>query len=108
MITNQLELSTKRARLLQRILTSLYLAIGVFVSTTVTIGVIAVTSVQRYSGLPVLLGLIGSGFLCYSSGLLIVEARLAFASTRKEMDFFWRMSQHYGPPPSAEHDRSSI
>jgi len=98
MILSQLELSTGRARLLQRTLTSLYVAIGVFVLTTVAIGIVAVAGVVRYSGLPVALGLIGSCFLCYGSGLLILEARLAFASTRKEMDFLWRMSRHYAIP----------
>jgi len=103
MILSQLELSTSRARLLQRALTSLYLAIGAFVSTTVAIGIIAVAGAQRYSGLPVMLGLAGSCFLCYGSGLLILEARLAFASTRMEMDFIWRMSRHYAPSmPSGE------
>src|SRR5256885_6986006 len=37
-ILGQLELSTNRARLLQRTLTSLYAAIGIFVLTTVAIG----------------------------------------------------------------------
>src|SRR5438128_5900891 len=100
MILSQLELSTSRAGLLQRSLTSLYLAIGIFVSTTVAIGIIATIGAPRYSGLPVGLGLIGSCFLCYGSGLLILEARLAFASTQKEMDFLWRMSQHYAPSNS--------
>jgi len=102
MILGQLELSTTRARLLQRSLTSLYLTIGVFVATTVAIGIIAAAGAHRFTGLPVVLGLIGSCFLCYGSALLILEARLAFASTKKEMDFLWRMSQHYAPLKSTE------
>ena len=109
MILGQLALSTSRARLLQRALTSLYLAIGMFVSTTVAIGIIAVAGGQRYTGLPVILGLTGSCFLCYGSSLLILEARLAFTSTRKEMDFLWRMSQHYAPSPlSKDHQHRPI
>ena len=102
MILGQLELSTARARLLQRSLTTLYLAIGVFVSTTVAIGIIAAAGAGRYSGLPVVLGLIGSCFLCYGSALLILEARQTFASTKREMDFLWKMSQHYPLSNSAE------
>ena len=101
MMLGQLEMSTSRARLLQRTLTALYLAIGIYVSTTVSIGVIAAFEARRYAVLPVVLGLIGSCFLCYGSGLLIVEARLAFASTRKEMDFVWKMSQHGATKPSS-------
>ena len=95
MILGQLELSTRRARLLQRTLTSLYVAIEVFVLTTVAIGIIAATEARRHSWIPVALGLIGSFFLCYGSGISILEARLAFASTRREMDFLWKMSRHY-------------
>src|SRR5439155_21789847 len=53
MIMKQLDLSASRARLLQRSLTSLYLAIGLFVSTTVAIGIMAVLGASRYSGFPV-------------------------------------------------------
>jgi hypothetical protein len=94
MILGQLELSTSRARLLQRALTSLYVAIEAFVSTTVAIGILGATDTRRYAGIPVVLGLIGSVFLCYGSAILIMEARLAYASTRREMDFLWKMSQH--------------
>ena len=95
MILGQLELSTSRARLLQRTLTSLYVAIEAFVSTTVAIGIIAAAGTGRHAGIPVVLGLIGSSFLCYGCGILILEARLAFATTRTEMDFLWKMSQHH-------------
>ena len=89
MIIGQLELLTGRARLLQRSLTALYSAIGIFVLTTFDIGIVATSSSHRFSYAAVILGLLGTAFLCYSSMLLIVEARLAFASTKKEMDFLW-------------------
>ena len=101
MLLNLLEISTRRAQLLQRTLTVFYLSIGLFVSTTVSIGLIAAAGTARYAGLPVVLGLIGSCFLCYGSALLIIEARLAVASTRKEMDFIWQLSQHYSPHESS-------
>jgi hypothetical protein len=89
MIISQLELLTSRARLLQRSLTSLYSAIGVFVLTTFDIGITANSRSHRFGHAAVILGLLGTAFLCYSSMLLIVEARRAFASTKKEMDFLW-------------------
>ena len=89
MIISQLGLLTGRARLLQRSLTALYSAIGIFVLTTFDIGIVATSSSHRFGHAAVILGLLGTAFLCYSSMLLIVEARLAFDSTKKEMDFLW-------------------
>jgi hypothetical protein len=90
MIINQLELLTSRARLLQRSLTSLYSAIGIFVLTTFDIGITASSRSHRFGYAAVILGLIGTAFLCYSSVLLIVEARRAFTTTKNEMDFVLR------------------
>ena len=95
MIISQLELLTSRARLLQQSLTSLYSAIGIFVLTTFDIGIVATSSSHRFGYAAVILGLLGTAFLCYSSMLLIVEARRAFASTKMEMDFVWRGDQIY-------------
>jgi hypothetical protein len=95
MIISQLELLTSRARLLQRSLTSLYSAIGIFVLTTFDIGIVATSSSHRFGYAAIILGLLGTAFLCYSSMLLIVEARRAFASTKREMDFLWRGDQTY-------------
>jgi hypothetical protein len=80
---------------LQRTLTSLYLAIGCFVLTTVDIGIAATAGAHRISLVAIILGLIGSSFLCYGSVLLILEARLAFVTTKREMDFLWRLGQRY-------------
>jgi len=95
MIMSMLEISATRARLLQRSLMSLYFAIGVFVLTTVVIGSIAAAGLNRYSWAAVVLGLVGSICLCYGSITLIVESRLALASTREEMDFLRKLSRHY-------------
>jgi hypothetical protein len=89
MIMSQLQLLTGRARLLQRSLTSLYSAIGVFVLTSFDIGIAANSASHRFGHAAVILGLVGTGFLCYSSMLLIVEARRAFDSTKRELDFLW-------------------
>jgi hypothetical protein len=87
MIISQLELLTSRARLLQRSLTTLYSAIGFFVLTTFDIGITATSPSHPFGNAAVILGLLGTGFLCYSSVLLILEARRAFDSTKREMDF---------------------
>ena len=51
---------------------------------------------------PVVLGLAGASFLFYGSVTLIVEARLAVASLRAEMDFIWRLGKHYAPAELAD------
>lgn len=93
MIVSQLQILSGRARLLQRSLTSLYTAIGIFVLTTFDIGITASSASHRFGHAAVILGLIGAAFLCYSSMLMILEARRAFASTKSEMDFLLRGGQ---------------
>ena len=98
-IFNQLDMLTSRARILQRSMTVLYIAVGLFVATSVAIGIVAFVG-ARYSyswWLPVGLGLIGASFLFYGSMMLIVEARLAFHALMSEMDFVWRLSKHHAP-----------
>ena len=92
----QLDKLTSRARILQRSLTIFYLALGVFVSTSVDIGIVAITS-ARYSWIPVVVALTGAAFLFYGSVLLIFEARLALTTIHMEMDFIWRFTKHFAP-----------
>ena len=102
MIISQLELLTSRARLLQRSLTSLYSAIGIFVLTTFDIGITASSRSHRFGHAAIILGLIGTAFLCYSSMLLILEARHAFTSTKNEMDFLLRREESFRSSNPAE------
>lgn len=92
----QLDKLTSRARILQRSMTIFYLALGVFVSTSVAIGIVAITS-TRYSWIPVIVALFGAGFLFYGSMLLIFEARMALTTIHMEMDFIWRFTKHFAP-----------
>jgi hypothetical protein len=92
----QLDKLTSRARVLQRAMTIFYTALGVFVSTSVAIGIVAVTG-MRYSWIPVAVALLGAAFLFYGSVLLIFEARLALTTIHMEMDFIWRFTKHLVP-----------
>jgi hypothetical protein len=96
MLFDQLDKLTSRSRLLQRALTTFYLAVGVFVATSVAIGVVAFSG-ARFGWIPVALGLIGAFFLFYGSMLLVFEARLALSTTHAEMDFIWRTSKRVMP-----------
>ena len=91
---DQLGWVTRRSRLLQRALTSLYLALSVFVATSVAIGLVAIGG-QRYAWVPISLGIFGTALLLFSSLLLIAESRLAVQSVEHEMDFVLRSSRQH-------------
>ena len=97
LIFDQLDKLTTRARLLQRSMTSFYGALGVFVSTSVAIGLVAAAGREGTGWIPVVLGLLGSCFLFYGSVLLIFEARLALSTITTEMDFIWRLGRQLAP-----------
>ena len=86
---------TSRARLLGRSITAFYVTLGVFVSTSVTLGVVSVTN--GYGWLPVVLTWTGLGCLLYGCVLLIMEARLALNGLHAEMDFLWKLGQRHAP-----------
>ncbi len=96
LLFRQLDRLTVRARLLQLSLSGFYVAVGIFVATSGSIGIVAITS-QSYGWIPVVLGLTGACFLFYGSLLLILEAQHALRSTYDEMDFLWEMGQSYAP-----------
>jgi len=94
----QLDKLTSRARILQRSMVCFYLAAGMFVATSVAIGLVAVIpSSPRYNYVPVIVGLGGACFLFYGSMLLIFEARLALSTIHAEMDFIWRQTMQVAP-----------
>ena len=81
---------------------SFYLCLGMFVATSVAIGVVAIVGNTRYTIVPVILGLIGACFLFYGSILLIFEARLALSTIHAEMDFIWRQTTKVAPADLVE------
>ena len=89
----QLTTHTQRGVLIQRSLTNLYFSLGLFVTTTVCIGLVAL--LHRLSWLPMALGIIGTVFLFYSSMLLIAETRMALRSVNSEMEFTMVLRQKY-------------
>ena len=102
-IFEQLDKLTSRARLLQRCMVTFYLSLGMFVATSVAIGVVPFfTGNPRYNFVPVALGLAGACFLFYGSVLLIFEARLALSTIHAEMDYIWRQSKRLTPAEIVE------
>jgi hypothetical protein len=110
MLYDQLDKLTSRSRLLQRALTSFYLAVGVFVATSVAIGAVAFFYARGLSSrgawAPVAMGLIGALFLFYGSMLAIFEARLALSATHSEMDFIWRITKRVVPKEIVEQHKT--
>ena len=96
-IFEQLDKLTSRARILQRCMVTFYVSLGMFVATSVAIGIVPFTGNPRYNFVPVALGITGAMFLFYGSILLILEARLALSTIHAEMDFIWRRSKKVAP-----------
>lgn len=105
MIFGQLDKLTSRSRLLQRALTTFYLAVGVFVATSVAIGVVSLFN-GKSAWVPVSMGLVGAFFLFYGSMLLVFEARLALSTTHAEMDFIWRTTKRLVPKELVEQHKT--
>jgi hypothetical protein len=97
-IFNQLDKLTTRTRLLQKSMRVFYLSLGVFVGTSVAIGLVAAAGRPSYAWLPVVLGLSGACGLFYGSILLIRESRIAQESLNAEMDFIWKLGRALAPP----------
>ncbi|MER3429274.1 MAG: DUF2721 domain-containing protein [Pyrinomonas sp.] len=105
MIFDQLDKLTSRARLLQRSMTVFYIALGIFVATSFSIGIVAVLGSAAYNWVPVVLALSGASCLFYGSVLLIFEARLALSALHAEMDFLWKLGQRYAPAELVERNK---
>jgi hypothetical protein len=83
LIFTQLERQMSRARLIQRAMVAFYTALGIFVSTSVAIAVIAAVA-RSFTWVAVVL-----------SVLLIIESRLALNAILTEMEFVAKVSRHY-------------
>lgn len=85
----QLLAATHRSRLLQRGMTCLYIAQGLFVATSMVLGLLEFTqlSIPWASGS---LGIAGTLLLLAASGILIRESRVALGAVEKEMTMLTR------------------
>jgi uncharacterized protein DUF2721 len=93
-LERQIATHARRSRLIQQSLTSFYISLGIFVGTTISIGLDA--WLHNIAWLPSTLGITGTLVLFYGCVLLIAEARLALRSVKAEMEFTLRLSARYG------------
>lgn len=92
----QIQMSVRRARLLHRALAALYAALGVFIATSIAIGVIQLTR-QPIGWLPTALSMFGVGLLLYASLLLGAETIIARRAIDAEMALIVRLGRGYLP-----------
>jgi len=100
MVFDQLNQLTSRARLLQRSVATFHLTLGLFVGTSVAVGLDGLAWLvgldwQRLAVLPVGLSLLGAGSLLYGCVLLVREEHLAVKATNAEMDFLWQQGARH-------------
>ena len=94
MLLGQVEILGRRARLLVQVMQVLYVAAGMFVGTSVAIGIASVF-VQRLSWMPITMGLGGACFLAYATFRLIVEARMSSQGLLWEIEFMERGAEKH-------------
>jgi hypothetical protein len=92
-IEQQLQYQTRRGRLIQRALTAFYVALCVFVGTTISTAISAYA--QAVAWAPTALGIFGMLMMFYGCVLLVRETRLALVSVDLEMEFVLGLRLRY-------------
>ena len=81
--------AAQRSRKLQHAMSLLYVALSVFVATSVAMGLLEALGYQIV-WVPIILGLLGTGLMFYATILLIAETRLALGAVEKDMSYLIR------------------
>jgi len=87
---------SRRARLLQKAMTILYISLSLFVGTSVAIGSVVLTSSANY-WIPMMLEIIGFAMLFYSTVILIIEARISVKAVKQETSFVLSIEKFRSP-----------
>ena len=82
----QLSSVARRVVLLRSAMTCFYIATGLFVATSIAVGVITIAGLT-YGWVAFVLALLGAGVLLVGSILLISEAQIAVTGTLREMNY---------------------
>jgi hypothetical protein len=98
-VYRQLARATRRARLLQRAMASIYLAIAAFVATSLAAGAAAYGSAwaRGFAVAVLTLGAGGALLLLHASVTLIAESRLALETIEAEMGYVSRVGDRLAP-----------
>lgn len=95
-LSAQMHKATRRARLLQKAMSLLYLTLSIFVATSLALGVTDISHI-RQTWIPLALGILGATLLFYASILLITESRIAVASVNEEMNYSIKFFNRHFP-----------
>lgn len=95
LIFGQLRRQTTRAMLIQRAMVAFYLALGIFVATSIAVAVVGVIA-QSLTWVAVVMGLTGAFVMLVGTLFLIVESRLALGAITSEMEFVEQVSRKHG------------
>jgi hypothetical protein len=93
---NLLSKSARRSKLLTTAMTLLYVSLGLFIATSLAIGIIAITRLT-YTWIPTAIGMLGALTLFASSAVLIVESRLTYSVILDEVNFVIESSASRAP-----------
>jgi hypothetical protein len=96
-VVELLQKAITRCRLLQQALTILYVTLGTFVATSITIGVLEFSGLQHTWALT-LLSILGAGLLFYASVLLVIESQVALIAVNYEMNTVLNRVKRYKKP----------
>ena len=88
---DQLARLAERAKMLQRGMMAIYLALAAFIASSVSIGVMAFAGLKGADWVPVTIGIFGTLCLLYGSLTLILESGRGLDTLTIEMDFIRRM-----------------
>jgi hypothetical protein len=86
LMLEQLSSVARRVLLLRSAMICFYVATGLFVATSIAVGVITIAKLD-YGWIAFVLALLGSGVLLIGSILLISEAQIAVTGTLQEMNY---------------------
>jgi hypothetical protein len=104
LIADQIRWHLQRLRLLQNAIVTLYVAIGLLVGASLTVGLSA--SAQWALGwIPVTFGLSGAFALLIAAGMLIRESRLAVRGAEVEIDYVRKVVARKTTVPLVRHEK---
>ena len=95
---NEIKMQSKRLRLIQTALTTLYFAAVMFVCTSVAICLVSTVSLVFY-WVPVAFGITGAIFMLIAAVALAFEARQAVKDLYDETEFYRRLTKYYVRSP---------
>jgi hypothetical protein len=88
--------SARRSKLLTSAMSLLYISLGLFVATSLAIGIVGIMHI-RFTWIPTAIGMIGAVTLFMSSAILIIESRLTYSVIADEVDFVIESSRSNAP-----------